>query len=587
MNPNQPTSQSEQLDPSIVSLTKAIGKTESGGDYNAKGKSGETGAYQFMPETWKSWAGTHLGDPNAPMTPENQDKVAYKQVEAWGKQGYKPAQIASLWNSGKPEWEGNVGTNSKGVKFDTPSYVKSVGSAYDQISKGNQNPKIIPNASTVGHEEGLGEQLKNRFSDAGSALSDTASGKINPLSGIIQTAGAVAGGIGDVVNAGLNLIPGVKQVEELVGKGFGKLTDTPAGHAVAKEIQAFTQAHPELSKDIGAGFNIVTAIPILRGLGVVKELAGSAAAKALRGVAVKGFVNDVTEPLARTIGGRKILEGKNFEDILKKGIVEPAHFPDIENVDGVPKFNSSEAISKSNAQIKFIDENELQPELQKAQDIIRSSHESEGLRAPSLEDIRMQSLENAKQSLQGDAPVNSIFERIKAKYGDMPTLADLNNAKRDVSNLISESAFGSPDYSALKNVRSSLQKAVEDGAKKLGLKDVSAINQKMRLLYQAQDILEALHGKKVKVGLGSKLLRKGVSVGSGLLAGQLGAGELGGLATGLLADTADKGIQGIGGKIRHGILKRTTGVMKKPSLSKLSKGVGSLVGGTMAQKQTR
>lgn len=111
----------ETLDPTIKNLASAIKKQESGTSsdpYNAKGASGEHGAYQFMPNTWKTWAGTHLGDPNAPMTVENQNKVAYNQIKSWKDKGYNPAQIAAAWNAGEgtlanDKWKTNVGTNTQ------------------------------------------------------------------------------------------------------------------------------------------------------------------------------------------------------------------------------------------------------------------------------------------------------------------------------------------------------------------------------------------------------------------------------------------------------------------------------------------
>ena len=134
----------ETLDPTIKNLASAIKRQESGGNkdpYNAKGASGEHGAYQFMPDTWKGWAKTHLGDSNAPMTMENQNKVAYNQIKSWKDKGYNPAQIAAAWNAGEgslkeDKWKTNVGTNSLGVKYDTPSYVKNV-SKYYQERKGS------------------------------------------------------------------------------------------------------------------------------------------------------------------------------------------------------------------------------------------------------------------------------------------------------------------------------------------------------------------------------------------------------------------------------------------------------------------
>lgn len=123
------------LDSDIVRLAKAIREHETGNRAIA-GKSGELASrYQYMPGTWKAKAGKYLGDPQAPLTLENENKATYLQLADWKKQGYNPGQIASMWNSGKPNWQGNVGVNSKGVKYDTPSYVKNVMGKYERMKQ--------------------------------------------------------------------------------------------------------------------------------------------------------------------------------------------------------------------------------------------------------------------------------------------------------------------------------------------------------------------------------------------------------------------------------------------------------------------
>src|SRR5260221_803549 len=582
LQPKDP-SQIGGLDPQAKNLAIAIRQTESGGNFQARGKSGEYGAYQYTAPTWaKDSVSAGVNIPLEQATPEQQNEVAYKKIKALKDAGHNVGEIASIWNSGDPQayLNNKTGTNSSGVKYDVPAYAKSVATAYQTIKGGGQVGTDVNNPSSVSsgqQEQSLGEQLSGRLSDAGTALSEASQGKINPISGVLQTVGAGAGAVGDVVNKGLELIPGVKQVESLIGKGFGKLADTPVGQSVSKSIQDFATAHPELAGDIGAGFNIVTAIPILKGLSVVKELAGSGISQALRGIAEKGIIKDITEPLSKTGSGRDLLSNKNFTDIVRKEIIDKGNIPDIENVDGIPKYNVSEALSKNEQLRRNIAEKELQPELEKAQEIINKSHESERLSNPSVAGIETQAINSAKEKLQDTGPIKRMFDRIRLQYGDRPTLPQLNMAKKLVSEQVPQKAFDLEGYNANYNVRQSIQKAIEDSAQKLGLKDVNVINAKMRSLYQADDILNALHGKKVKIGLGSKLLRKGVSVGAGILANQLGAGELGGLGVGLLADTADKGIQGIGAKIKNGILKRTTGQITKPSLLKVAKQTGGLI----------
>ena len=126
-------------------IADSIKRVESGGDYNAKGKSGEFGAYQFMPRTWNAWSNEYLkSQGKQPMsllpTPANQDAVATWKIEQLQKQGYTPDQIASIWNSGSPEYAGKVGTNSQGVKYNVPGYVKKVTS---NLMSGSPARKIV------------------------------------------------------------------------------------------------------------------------------------------------------------------------------------------------------------------------------------------------------------------------------------------------------------------------------------------------------------------------------------------------------------------------------------------------------------
>ncbi len=133
------------LDPQAVNLTRAIRQTESGGNFQAKGKSGEYGAYQYTPDTWSKDSSKYgVNVPLEKATKQQQNEVAYKKVKELKDAGYNVGQIASIWNSGNPEWEGNVGVNKHGVAFDTPKYVNSVSKAYQTI-KGGGNVGIDQN----------------------------------------------------------------------------------------------------------------------------------------------------------------------------------------------------------------------------------------------------------------------------------------------------------------------------------------------------------------------------------------------------------------------------------------------------------
>lgn len=586
---------SQPTDQQALALTHAIALQESSsGDgkpnYNAVGDNGTShGAYQWQPGNFESAAKAAGLDPND-KSPANQDKVAYYQVKQYKDKGYDPGQIASLWNSGSPDnWQNHSGTttvNGKPLAYDTPAYVKGVQKYYKQLQGGTSGYNPTPYSNPVGgsspgaidytgtapvtstkpQDQSLGGELGSRINDASQAITETTSGKQNIISGALQVAGAAAGGVGDIVNKGLELIPGVKQVENLIGQGVGALASTPGGQAVAKSIQDFSTAHPELSKDIGAGFNIITAIPILRGLGVAKDLAADGVSQALRGVAEKSANKGLTKIVSSTIGGRKALAAT--PDAIKT-LVDERALPDIEG----SKYVTKEAEANLEAKISNINDTELTAALKKANVPQTSS------RVP-LEQYRQEALANAKDELMSPSSVNSMFDLIKEKYGDYPTLEQMQEAKLTVSKRISDAAFGSPEASANKLVRSSLQKSIEDGANTLGLGDVKAINQKMARLIKAQNMLRHIDGKGVKTGLVGGLVQEGAAAAGEALGNTVGVPLVGAYATYKAGGFLGKKLAGIS----KGILDRTGQGAVRQGVGTATKKLGGLVGSALLQK---
>lgn len=209
----QPT----QLDPQIVNLTKAIRQTETGGNFTAKGGSGEYGAYQFTAPTWQNLAGKYLGDANIPLqsaTPQQQNEVAYKQVADWKGQGYNIGQIASLWNSGKPDAyldPNYTGTNKYGVKYDVPAYVKSVATAYQTIKAGGQT-NVDPNnpSSIAGTQYGTPQTQPNQ---SGATFPSSASD--SPITAGLKTFGNIPSSAFNFVKGIVNTFNPIKIAENI------------------------------------------------------------------------------------------------------------------------------------------------------------------------------------------------------------------------------------------------------------------------------------------------------------------------------------------------------------------------------------
>ena len=99
---------------------------ESGGKCDQRGKTGEWGCFQFMPDTWSYWSIRVIGYV-AEQSPINERYVALHKIQSHLNQGYDETEIAAIWNSGSAYgWENKIGVNSSGVSYDVPAYVKKV-----------------------------------------------------------------------------------------------------------------------------------------------------------------------------------------------------------------------------------------------------------------------------------------------------------------------------------------------------------------------------------------------------------------------------------------------------------------------------
>lgn len=111
-----------------VDILKTIIGNESSGDYSAVNAfSGAKGAIQWMPGTWKQEAGKTLGNANAPMTKENQQKVEAAYVDRLYKELGSPELVAVAIYAGESNAqrvkEGNttlIGDDGKEYSIDDP-----------------------------------------------------------------------------------------------------------------------------------------------------------------------------------------------------------------------------------------------------------------------------------------------------------------------------------------------------------------------------------------------------------------------------------------------------------------------------------
>jgi hypothetical protein len=581
------TNSQSTIDPTALALSRAIRSVESNGDYNAVGDNGQShGAYQFNNDNFKNWATEQGLDPND-MSEQNQDHVAYNRIEGLLKQGVPPSQVAAIWNGAKYENGQYQAIN--------PEYVDKVKNAYQQQSggqggqSGSQLAPGVPalqlnsdngsqspsNESSQPQEPSLGSELIGRTNDASTAISNTMSGKINPLSGLIQVGGAAAGGLGDILNKGLELIPGVKQVEGLIGQGVGALAQTPVGQSVASSIKSFSAAHPELSADIGAGFNIATAIPIFDGLAAVKDVAMDGVAKALQSTAEKGFINDTADIITKTATktGPAFLE-KN--PTVLRDMVDRRLIPSIgsngtlQTGDAVAK--SWSTITDANSQVKAALQGakytsvgeDATPILDKA----LSSY-------PNSEFTPTDILDNAKELTPQNSALWKKFEAGQASMADVNTLrSDLDQAVKSVYANTAQAPI-KKDMGA--QLASAMREFVQTNAP-----ETQQAFQEMTKQFNIQKALKLIQGKSPQIGIGDNIVKDMATAG----------GEMAGNATGIPFAGAYGGNQAGsyvvrkfgGGALQRGILARTGVDAVTAAKGSLLKGLVKVGAGALAQK---
>lgn len=566
MPPTIKASDGTELDAGAVTLAKAIRQRESQGDYNAVGDAGTSkGAYQWQPGNFQAGASKYGLDPND-FSPVNQDKVAYYQVKELKDKGYTPEQVAAAWNAGEGKlkndaWKQNVGVttiNGQQVKYDTPGYVNEVVKNFQQLKGGyNPNPyssqpqnnpgainltgttapaptetapSLIPNLGEIGTN--LSSGLSGRVKDFGGALQPLMKGDI--VSAGLQGAGALAGGIGDVATAGLELIPGVQGAEKLLGSGVKALLNTQTGKDMATAFSNFAKENPTIAKDIGAGVNVLAAIPILKGLGLVKTAVMDASTAAFKKSVLTSAEAEIKDNLtARPAAALARAEARGANPIPTM-LDNPSYLPEVvANPSGGFMYNASKARDALQTSIGA-DEAVLQAKLDGAikKNVMVSIADTE---KKVLTDIRKANPLSVNYLSMTNA-VKDIFKSLKASSGgrDMISLNELNGIKRNVRSAVFDVAGdvrGSATAQIKYDIGQSLMDQVEAIAKKAGVDGVPEINKVMGTKIEALKVLDAMDGRKVvtKGGLGREAavdVAGAVGEGLGNVAGIPFAGTL-------------------------------------------------------------
>lgn len=423
-----------------------------------------------------------------------------------------------------------LGGNTGGVSANALS--GGSGNPFQQYAQQEQSQYKPPNPDS------LGTELSNRAQDVGTAVQTGVQGA-NELvhgnighglfdvgSGLLQTGGAIAGGIGDVIGKGLQLIPGVKQVEGAIGQGVGKLAQTAPGQAVVGAAQDFAAKHPVAAKDVGAAFNIAGLAGGGFGAKVAKDAAvegvGQAAREGVMGsliqnAARKKAINDALEVVAPKETAKVIKQGIKSGRATEGGVFSGSSIsPDARTIRaaeaaaGIVNKSKSD-VWNANAVRDAIssDATKLETELGKERPFIAGA---EGIQAPIVSPVEVDSLLTDALQKIGEDPTmvgnaEESAKRILAKFKSfLPQdteikAADILTARKKLDNWIGGLSGGSKVFDpAYENAKTIALRAIRQGANDLMAAKAPDVAVKELLAHQTAlyDALDNIAAKGAK-----------------------------------------------------------------------------------------
>lgn len=430
--------------------------------------------------------------------------------------------------------------NHMGVRPDTPisqldigKWADAIANAEGYVSDGPQTKESKPVEITP-PKETLGEHLTSRVQDLGNAVSGKG---LNPLSRVIQSGGAIAGGINDVVGAGIEKIPGVKQVENAIGGLVGKAANTGVGKSIVGGVNKFSQNHPELSKDISSAGSIVGLVG--GGIGA-KKLVEGGLAKAAGKDALSSIVEDITPELSGKAAAKNIAKRGTSKSLITGEIsaaTDPAKMEVAQAIsESVPKYSKLSTFSDKVNGVRGGIENT-------AKELVSNLKNAEVQPILTPED-----LSSLKQGMELEISKNPVlvgdpgeqarriynhFEELLPKGRDI-TMEDVLVARKKLDSWI-ESIKGAGAFDPkMENAFTTGLRAVRQGANnlmeaKVPEAGVKRLLRKQTLLYDALDGLAPRAAKEIGTTRASRffgkhplitgaLKKSGAVVGTGLTA---------------------------------------------------------------------
>ena len=367
--------------------------------------------------------------------------------------------------------------------------------------------------STASATDSLGQQMANRANYAAQGLSDAASGKINPLSGLLHVAGAAGGAIGDVTGDVLGAITPdfiKKPVMNAVSGAVNAVANTGLGKAAIGAGQNFAQSNPELAADAADLGNIAMAVPIFKGAGAVKGAVGTGIAKALGKDALSSTIDAISPEIkAGTKAGAANVGQRGTTKSFLLGKISRVEDPILRETapiiqENIPNFDKMKTFSEK---LNAIQDDAIPKEAKALRDALTKEEIQPILHQGSYEkfvnDIEEQ-IKNSPALIGNNGEYARRFLKIfndKLPVGRDITMVDILDARQALDRAaksfkpkVFDGASENAYHSGLDAVRSAANTLLDENAPNAGVK---ASLRRQSLLYKAAKNLSSKADKEV------------------------------------------------------------------------------------------
>ncbi len=508
---------------------------------------------------------------------------------------------------------GMAATAPTGGSGGTSSLKARLSDAWSGAAPAAEKPAELPASGFEGLKRDVGEDFKRRDAIVKENKGKVARGEMSEASGLFSAMGQAAGMIGDV---GFDVFKSIfkpevrKKVDDYTQAVAKKIIETPVVADQIKLYGSFKENHPELASNLESALNIVSVIPMAKGVAVgakvgekaletgvkvakVVETGAEDTLKANKGAFIKDLVTpEQTKAVKIDQVGRTTETGKGP---FKKSVIEPSaqEAKAAEHVANVPNIDEKATLQQNYNHIKT--ENKAEAirleEQVKANDFAYPRKELLSRLNAAKEELARNPVITGDAEKTAEKLIAEITRRINATPAKGSNLLKVRKEfDQWLENQKGGNVFDPAKESALsvsnRQIRQTINTFLDEKAPNAGVRDSL---RKQTALYDAMDNIAPKAAKEADSAMGRFFQKMDSVLGTKnkavqILAATVGIGGLG--AASAFAPAVAAG--GIGGYLLYkaGKLvlspkarKAISGVIKELGKTKAAKGAAKVTGG--------